>query len=99
MPGRQPADRDRAPGGRSRSEARAEAHLRPGSGCRGGPGKVSLAGLVLALVGVAPAADTPHEAATAAVFAGLVRADEPGFAVLVRRDGKTVFERGYGVRE
>jgi len=60
---------------------------------------VSLAGLALALVGVARAADTPHEAATAAVFEGLVRGDEPGFAVLVRQDGKTVFERGYGVRD
>jgi len=40
-----------------------------------------------------------REAATAAVFEKLVRADEPGVAVLVRQDGKTVFERGYGVRD
>jgi len=58
-----------------------------------------LAGLVLALVGLGTAADTAREAATAAVFEGLVRGDEPGLAVLVRQDGKTVFERGYGVRD
>jgi CubicO group peptidase (beta-lactamase class C family) len=40
-----------------------------------------------------------REAATDAVFEGLVRPDEPGLAVLVRKDGKTVFERGYGVRD
>ena len=60
---------------------------------------MTLAGLVLALVGVGTAADTAREAATAAVFEGLVRGDEPGLAVLVRQDGKTVFERGYGVRD
>ena len=60
-----------------------------------------LAGLAvaLALVAVGLAADTPRAVATAAVFEGLVRGDEPGLAVLVRQDGKTVFERGYGVRE
>jgi len=60
---------------------------------------VRLAGIALALVGVGPAADTPRQAATATVFEGLVRGDEPGLAVLVRRDGTTVFERGYGVRD
>jgi CubicO group peptidase (beta-lactamase class C family) len=33
------------------------------------------------------------------IFSGIVRPGEPGLAVLVRRDGKTVFERGYGVRD
>ena len=33
------------------------------------------------------------------IFAGVANADSPGFAVLVRQDGRTVFERGYGVRE
>jgi CubicO group peptidase (beta-lactamase class C family) len=60
---------------------------------------VNLAGLAFALVGIGPAADTPRAVATAAVFEGLVRGDEPGLAVLVRQDGKTVFERGYGVRD
>ena len=36
---------------------------------------------------------------TAAVFEGRVRDGEPGLAVLVRQDGKTVFARGYGVRD
>ena len=43
-----------------------------------------LAGLVLAFVGVGTTADTARETATAAVFEGLVRGDEPGLAVLVR---------------
>ncbi len=60
---------------------------------------MTLAGLVLALVAAGPAADTSREAATAAVLDGLVRGDEPGLAVLVRQDGKTVFERAYGVRD
>ena len=58
-----------------------------------------LAGLALAVVGVGSAADTARETATAVVFEGLVRGDEPGLAVVVRQDGKTVFERGYGVRD
>jgi len=32
-------------------------------------------------------------------FSGIASADTPGFAVLVKKDGKTVFERGYGVCE
>jgi CubicO group peptidase (beta-lactamase class C family) len=34
-----------------------------------------------------------------AIFSPLAHADSPGLAVLVRKDGRTVFERGYGVRE
>ena len=34
-----------------------------------------------------------------AIFAPLADAKSPGVAVLVRRDGRTVFERGYGVRD
>src|SRR5260370_42192132 len=33
------------------------------------------------------------------VFAGIASANTPGFAVLVRKDGKVVFEKGYGVRD
>ena len=33
------------------------------------------------------------------IFSPLADAKSPGFAVLVRSDGRTVFERGYGVRE
>lgn len=34
-----------------------------------------------------------------AIFAPLADAKSPGVAVLVRRNGRTVFERGYGVRD
>jgi CubicO group peptidase (beta-lactamase class C family) len=34
-----------------------------------------------------------------AIFSPLANANSPGFAVLVRKDGRTVFERGYGARE
>jgi CubicO group peptidase (beta-lactamase class C family) len=34
-----------------------------------------------------------------AIFAGLTSPGEPGAAVLVRKDGRTVFERGYGVTD
>lgn len=33
------------------------------------------------------------------IFSGIVKPGGPGLAVLVRRDGKMVFERGYGVRD
>jgi CubicO group peptidase (beta-lactamase class C family) len=32
-------------------------------------------------------------------FSGLASADTPGFALLVTKDGKIVFEKGYGVRD
>jgi CubicO group peptidase (beta-lactamase class C family) len=53
-------------------------------------------GLVLALAvggGIASAADID------ATFAPLAGAKSPGVAVLVRQNGRTVFERGYGVRD
>jgi len=34
-----------------------------------------------------------------AIFSPLADAKSPGLAVLVRKEGRTVFERGYGVRE
>ena len=34
-----------------------------------------------------------------AIFSPLGSPDAPGFAVLVRKDGQTIFERGYGVRD
>lgn len=49
-------------------------------------------------VSAAPARDW-REAAADAVFEKVVRPGEPGAAVLVRLDGKTVFEGGYGVRD
>jgi len=60
----------------------------------------SCAVLALALLlftGSAPAVD--RETAMSALLKGLVADGEPGLAVLVRRSGRTVFERGVGVRE
>ena len=54
-----------------------------------------LAGLLIAAC-IAIAADSSQ---IDAIFAPLVDAKSPGCAVLVRKDGKSVFERGYGVRD
>jgi len=35
----------------------------------------------------------------ASIFSGLIQPADPGIAVLVKKDGKIVFERGYGVRD
>jgi CubicO group peptidase (beta-lactamase class C family) len=60
-------------------------------------------GLVAWLVAWLPASVAEardwRETATDAVFERVARPDEPGLAVLVRQDGKTVFEGGYGVRD
>ncbi len=49
------------------------------------------------LLAAAPPTDPAPKIASA--VAGLVSEGEPGLAVLVRRDGRTVFENGYGVRD
>src|SRR5512133_2111359 len=54
-----------------------------------------LAGLWVAAA-VASGADTGK---LESIFAGVAEGNSPGLAVLVRQDGRTVFERGYGVRE
>jgi CubicO group peptidase (beta-lactamase class C family) len=46
-----------------------------------------------------PSAETTPEAKIDAIFSGLSSPDAPGFAVLVRQGGQTVFERGYGLRD
>ena len=63
-----------------------------------------LAGPILAagLVAVASTAADPRdwrETLTAALLEERVRPDDPGVAVLVRLEGKTVFARGYGLRD
>ena len=62
---------------------------------------MSLAGptLVAAFLASASFAGDGREAGTAALLEGRVRDGEPGLAALVRQDGKTVFARGYGVRD
>ncbi|MGJ5820426.1 serine hydrolase domain-containing protein [Paludibaculum fermentans] len=48
---------------------------------------------------LAMAADDPVAARLDAVFAPLVQGRSPGLAVLVRQDGRTLFQRGYGVTD
>jgi CubicO group peptidase (beta-lactamase class C family) len=64
----------------------------------------ALLGLALfwGLCGSSPpawAAEDPHAQQFAAIFAPLVSRREPGLAVLVRLNSKTVFKRGYGSRD
>ncbi len=67
--------------------------------------KPNLIIVIVALLALGTAAETPAqstEAPTAnkidAVFSRLTSSDAPGLAVLVRKNGSTVFARGYGVR-
>jgi CubicO group peptidase (beta-lactamase class C family) len=53
---------------------------------------------LLFLAALAPA-HTPISSSIDAIFAPLAGSDSPGAAVLVRSRGRTVFERGYGVRD
>ena len=54
--------------------------------------------IVLALLaGAVPTVD--RETAASALLRGLVADDQPGLAVLIRRNGRTVFEQTYGVRD
>jgi CubicO group peptidase (beta-lactamase class C family) len=46
-----------------------------------------------------PAPDSPFEAAIDAIFSRPIKAEEPGLAVLVKKDEKVLFVKGYGVRE
>jgi CubicO group peptidase (beta-lactamase class C family) len=55
--------------------------------------------LALLLAFVVGAANVASAGDIDAIFAPLADAKSPGVAVLVRRDGRTVFERGYGVRD
>jgi CubicO group peptidase (beta-lactamase class C family) len=55
--------------------------------------------LALALLLAAGSAAPVERAGTSAVLKGLVADGEPGLAVLVRRNGRTVVENGYGLRD
>src|ERR1035438_6281100 len=44
-------------------------------------------------------AQTPASSQIDSLFAPLAHGESPGMAVLVRRGGHTVFQRGYGVRD
>ena len=63
--------------------------------------KLILSVLVLLTLGTKTNAQAPEMAAEKqmdAIFSGLVSPDGPGLAALVRRQGQTVFVRGYGIR-
>ncbi|HET8921443.1 MAG TPA: serine hydrolase domain-containing protein [Candidatus Acidoferrum sp.] len=47
----------------------------------------------------AQSSGTPLEKKIDTLFSGVTSVDAPGLAVLVRKDGKTVFERGYGLSD
>jgi CubicO group peptidase (beta-lactamase class C family) len=53
--------------------------------------------LAIPLNAQAPA--SPVEKATDAVFSAVTQDHAPGLAVLVRKNGRTLFEKGYGVRD
>jgi CubicO group peptidase (beta-lactamase class C family) len=47
----------------------------------------------------AQSSETPADRQIDAVFSAVTSPDAPGLAVLVRKNGSTVFEHGYGVRK
>ena len=47
----------------------------------------------------AQSSGAPMEKRIGAIFSAVSSANDPGIAVLVRQNGKTVFEHGYGVRD
>jgi len=51
------------------------------------------------LSGAASAHSQPRQQQIDSIFSAVTKPDEPGLAVLVRQDGRSVFERGYGVRD
>jgi CubicO group peptidase (beta-lactamase class C family) len=55
--------------------------------------------LIMLLLGGTAVAQEPTAAKIDAIFAPLADGKTPGLAVLVRKDGRTVFQRGYGVRD
>jgi len=61
---------------------------------------ITLATLLIATIGLFSKASRQRDTAFEdCLFSGLVGPKEPGFAVLVRYDGRTSVQRGYGVRD
>ncbi len=60
---------------------------------------VVLFSAALSLAWTARAAEGPPAKEIAAIFASLASPQEPGLAVLVRRNGRTLFKHGYGSRD
>ena len=68
--------------------------------------KLKLMIVIVALFALGAAAKPPAQSSETsadkqidAVFSGVTSPDAPGLAVLVRKNGRPVFERGYGVRD
>lgn len=51
------------------------------------------------LLAVPPPSKDARERQIDAIFSDITQANAPGLAVLVKRDGNVIFEKGYGVRE
>jgi CubicO group peptidase (beta-lactamase class C family) len=60
---------------------------------------LALAAVLAAIETRAQSTKTPSEEKIDGIFSAVTSPDAPGLAVLVRQNGKTVFERGYGVRD
>jgi CubicO group peptidase (beta-lactamase class C family) len=58
-----------------------------------------LTGVLLAVLAGGLVAQDAGESGIDSIFAPLADGKSPGMAVLVRKDGRTVFERGYGVAD
>ena len=72
----------------------------------GGPVKLKLIIVIVALLTLGMAAKPPAQSSESsageqidAVFSAVTSPDAPGLAVLVRKNGQDVFERGYGVHD
>jgi CubicO group peptidase (beta-lactamase class C family) len=62
--------------------------------------KLIIATVVLLLLGMrTKAQEIAVDEKIGAIFSGVTTADTPGAAVLVRKQGQIIFERGYGVRD
>jgi len=64
--------------------------------------KLAMVGGWLALATTGLAAEPQKPAGNVGVeeiFSSVVKPDEPGLAVLVKKDGRVMFERGYGIKE
>ena len=59
----------------------------------------ALIACLLAPVRNAVASSEPSAQQIDAIFAAIASPRDPGLAVLVRKGGRTVFERGYGLRD
>jgi CubicO group peptidase (beta-lactamase class C family) len=52
-----------------------------------------------ALQAAGPSTDSALPGRIDSIFSGIIQAGEPGVAVLVKKDGKILFEKSYGVRD